>query len=830
LESQIKVTGWTYAGLFVVTLATLMNEILLTRIFSVTMWYHFAFVAISVALFGMTLGALRVYLSPDYFTEERTPIHLAYSSLLFAVSVVVSFLVHANLRFVFEASFSSFLSIALTYSLFTMPFFFSGICVCLALTRFPKAISRLYAADLTGAALGCILLIYALRVTDGPTAVFIVAGVAALGSLFFSMRIKEGSRIKLIAFAACLGFLAFALVNTFLVWQQKGLIHLKYAKGYKEAPTLYMKWNSFSRVTVRGNPDKPEQPFGWGLSPVCPCQTPVRQLTVRIDESAATVMTHFDGDLSKLDYLRYDITNLVHYIRPGSRVLVVGSGAGRDVLSALVFHQKKVVGVEMNGAILNATNKRFGDFSGHLDRLPQVRFVNDEARSYITRQKQHFDIIQISLVDTWAATAAGALVLSENSLYTTNAWKIFLQRLTPRGVLSVSRWYSRTVPYSMYRLTTLANAALRGIGVHDPRNHIIIVRNMLRENPGNTPDGLGTILVSREPFTTGDMDKIEAVANQMKFQVVLSPRYALDSTFATLASSSNLPSSLAALPVDLSPPTDNKPFFFYWLRLGDVFNPSLWHDPGTGSNVNAVFVLASLLIIVTILTILCIVVPLILRKPLQMGSRPWPILAYFAAIGLGFMLIEISQMERLMIFLGHPVYGLSVVLFALLLSSGLGSFLTANIQGDHLRDKGLKRLSALLLALVLFGLMTPALVSLFAASTTPVRILVAVSILFPLGFLMGMAFPLGFKQASLTSPALTPWLWGVNGATSVYASVLAIVIALAHGISASFWSGFACYALALVCFLWAAGRKQLGSAAGSGESSRAKVPAGATQL
>lgn len=808
-----------------VTLATLMNEILLTRIFSVTMYYHFAFLAISVALFGMTLGALRVYLSPDYFIEEKTHTHLTQSALLFAVSVVLSLWVVANIPIFFAMSFWSFVSIALTYSVCTLPFFFSGICVCLALTRFPKAISRLYAADLLGAALGCILLIFALRLADGPTTVFVVAGAAALGSFFFSMQ-KHIPKMKPIALAVCLGFIGFAAANTFLAWHQEGLIHLKWVKDQREARPLYVKWNSFSRVTVRGDLDKPEQPLGWGLSSVVPRQIKVRQLEVKIDAGAATTMTHFDGDFDKLAFLRYDVTNIAHYIRRDSRVLVVGSGGGRDVLSALVFHQPHVVAVEMNGAILNAVNKKFGDFTGHLDRLPQVKFIHDEARSYITRQKRRYDIIQISLVDTWAATAAGALVLSENSLYTTDAWETFLRHLTPRGVLSVSRWYSRTIPFSMYRLTSLANSALRGIGDHNPRNHIIIVRNVARGHSGYSYGDVGTMLISREPFSDDDLNRIDAVAQRLKLQVVLSPRYALNPTFSTLASSGGFASSIAGLPENLAPPTDNKPFFFYWTRLRDVFNPQMWDGLGKQSNWNAVFILASLLLIVTVLTILCILIPLLLRKPMNRVSHSWSILTFFAAIGLGFMLIEISQMQRLMIFLGNPVYGLSVVLFALLLSTGLGSYLTQNVHEDTLRHEGLRRLSILLGVLFLFGLITPSLMHTFAASTTPVRIFVAVCVLFPLGFLMGMPFPLGFKQAS---PSLTPWLWGVNGATSVYASVLAIVIALTSGISASFWSGFACYALALVCFLWAFRGSTLESGSESGKPPCAGTSLGAAQ-
>lgn len=672
------------------------------------------------------------------------------------------------------------------------------------------------------------MLIYALRATDGPTAVFIVAAAAALGSLFFSMQ-KGVSKIKPVALAVFIGLTGFAMVNTYFVRRQEGLIHLRWAKNHMEPPALYVKWNSFSRVRVRGTPNTPTPPFGWGFSSVCPCQTPVRQLGIAIDADAFTMMTHFNGNFDKLGFLRYDVTNIVHYIRPDSRVLIVGSGGGRDILSALEFHQPRVVGVEMNGAILNALNNKFGDFTGHLNRLPQVRLVHAEARSWITRQQQHYDILQISLVDTWAATAAGALVLSEDSLYTVNAWKIFLSHLTPRGVLSVSRWYDATAPYSMYRLTAMSNVALRGLGVHNPRDNIIIVRNVPNEKSGDTPTGIGTILISRQPFSSEDIDRIDAVAQKMNFQVVLSPRYSLNPIFATLASARNFPSSLAALPVNLSPPTDNKPFFFYMVRPRDVFNPQMWHSPGTGSNWNAVFVLGSLLIIVTVLTILCIVVPLAMRKPIEKQTRPWPMLTYFGAIGLGFMLIEMSQMQRLMIFLGNPTYGLSVVLFALLLSSGLGSYFTRNIQGEDLRSNGLKRLSALLGVLFLFGLITPALMGHFAPSTTPVRILIAVIVLFPLGFLMGMPFPLGFKQASLTAPSLTPWLWGINGATSVYASVLAIVIALIDGISASFWWGFTCYALALVCFLWACRGNMLAREVRTDELSGAEASLGAVQ-
>ena len=178
----------------------------------------------------------------------------------------------------------------------------------------------------------------------------------------------------------------------------------------------------------------------------------------------------------------------------------------------------------------------------------------------------------------------------------------------------------------------------------------------------------------------------------------------------------------------------------------------------------------------------------------------FPLFVFFASIGLGFMLIEISQMQRLIVFLGHPVYGLSVVLFSLLLSSGLGSYTTHKIVNPKQTGTAGLRLILLLLILVIFGLLTPLLITNFQGATTPLRILIAVTILFPLGLFMGMPFPIGMKLAASKSEALTPWLWGINGAMSVVASVLAVVIAISFSISSSFWTGFAVYIIAFAAF------------------------------
>ncbi len=792
-----------YAGLFLVSMATLMYEILLTRIFSVTMWYHFAFMAISVAMFGMTFGAILVYLCPRRFTPERAKVHLGRSALAFALAIVVSSLVHLSVPIRTDMSLLAFGGLAFTYVVVAIPFVFSGVCMCLVLTKFPAQVSKLYAADLGGAALGCILLIYVLRITDGPTAVFAVASFAAAAAVLFAAEARSRA-LRRNAMLACITLAAFTVAHTVLVRMQRPIVRVAWAKNTPQPRPLYEKWNSFSRIMVFGDPDRLQAPFGWGLSPTCPTR-PVRRLHLNIDADAGTPLLRYRGDPRTLEHLKYDITNLAHYLRSGARVLAVGSGGGRDILSALAFKQKAVVGVEINGDIVRAVNDVYGAFTGHLDRDPRVTFVVDEARSWIARQKDKYDILQVSLIDTFAATAAGAFVLSENSLYTVEAWRIFLDRLAPRGILTFSRWYnSRRRPREMYRLTSLAVAALKQIGVQNPRDHIIVV-GLLPPKLGLR--GVGTIMVSPQPFSPQDVAQAEAIAKDLQFSVMLSPRGAADPTFAMLASGQDLREFYAQFPLNITPPTDDSPFFFNMLRLGDMFSGEPWSQADVRPNLKAVVILGVLLMIVLGLTALCIIVPLALttRRSALRGASPH--FVYFACIGFGFMLIEISQMQRLIIFLGHPTYGLSVVLFALLLSSGLGSLSTQKVPPSGLARSAAIRFSLLLCVLVVFGVLTPRIVHACQTATTPARILIATALLFPLGFLMGMPFPLGMKLSSHRSPAVTPWLWGINGAASVCASVLAIAIALNSGISASFWAGVTCYLVATLAFLWATRRQ-----------------------
>ncbi len=769
----------TYVALFLVTFATLCFEILLTRIFSVTLWYHFAFIAVSVAMFGMTAGALAVYLRPAWFPAHRTSQMMAWSACAFGVSLVASILVHLKLPTL------SPLRLSVTYAVTVVPFLFSGICVCLALTRFPTATNRLYAADLAGAALGCAGYVALLSVMDGFSALFATAAIAIAAGFTFLPPEDRRPRQVLAGLMALSCLLTAA--STLSFHQKQPLIGFTWVKVGREAPPLFERWNAFSRITVHA--DAPEVPILWGSSPAFKPEQRVVQAWLRMDALAGTLLTEFKGDLREVDYLRHDITNLAHHLRPRGRTLVLGAGGGRDVLAALLFGAPEVVAVEINAIILDTVNRRYGDFTGHLDRIPGVVFAHDEARSWVQRSTATFDVIQASWIDTWAATAAGALALTENSLYTVEAWRSFLDRLSPAGLLTFTRAYADSDPKEAARLVSLAREALASRGASSPGEHIMLVVN--ENQRGGPVGGNATILVSGSPFTAADVARMRAISEELGFRLAVAPgmRNAATPLLWAAATGEGLEEIARRWPYRLDAPTDDRPFFFNLLSLSRISAAA----PGD-SQLAVLRSLLGLLATVAALSLICIVAPLALAGPaLRPGRGERPLVVFFAAIGLGFMFVELALLQRLSLFLGHPAYGIGVALFSLLLSGGAGSYLAgrsrwlASIPGSRI-------LVALAALVAIEAVALPGILALSQSASTPLRLSVSLLLLAPIGVLMGMAFPLGARAAAHAQQIL-PWLWGINGAASVLASVIAAVVSLELGIIANLWLGAGCYLL-----------------------------------
>ena len=412
-----------------------------------------------------------------------------------------------------------------------------------------------------------------------------------------------------------------------------------------------------------------------------------------------------------------------------------------------------------------------------------------EARSYLNSHTEHYDLIQVSLIDTWATTAAGGLTLSENKLYTTEAWVDFLSRLNNDGILTFSRWYTPGHhPQEFYRLLAIGSAAVRAYDVAaNPRNHLLAA----------SVNRVATVIVSKSPITPREVEHFKKICADHNFKPLLTPDYAVDEVAGIISSGKADAAYYNAQPYDISPSTDDRPFFFNNLRLSSFLSAKGFMGWGNF----AVQLMLYLTIFTLVVVVVCIALPLLRIYREQrlrfMGAPPY--IAYFALIGIGFMLVEIAQMQHLMIFLGHPIYGLCVVLFTLLLASSFGSYLQDGLAPTS-RNIWLYPL-LVCIVLVVVGMVMPWVAQQAKYYDTPARIAISVAMLIPMGMAMGAMFPVGVALAQRKYEGLLPWYWGINGVGSVFASVFAVLLSLQFGISLTFWAGVACYLLCLLIIL-----------------------------
>ena len=497
-------SGRFYAALALVTAATLMLQIIETRIISVTSWYHLAFFVISIAMFGMTAGAVFVYLRKDRFMPQRLSYDLAVATLAFALSTDLAILVQLTLVTGASPSLISLVAWAEFALFLALPFFFSGVVVSLALTRSPYPIGKVYGADLIGAASGCIAALVILNVMSGTSAVLWVGAVIGLAALGFASSglgdlhesAAPGGKLFRHRHSILAGCLLFAFANMLTIYGVRPTIIKDQLEA--SADLAYDRWNSFSRITV-GQSYK-GAPATWGLSPRSPPST-IEQRWLTIDGSAGTSIYRFDGNLASLEFLRHDVTNLAYAIPNLQTGAVIGVGGGRDILSQRLFGVRNVTGVEINPIIIDLLNRRFSDYTA-IATLDGVKFEVDEARSWFARTPRFFDVIQMSLIDTWAATGAGAFTLTENGLYTVEAWQRFLGRLNPDGLFTVSRWYAPGEVNETGRLVSLGVAALLANGAAEPRRHLFLAA------AGN----VATLIVTKSPLSPAALGALKDAA------------------------------------------------------------------------------------------------------------------------------------------------------------------------------------------------------------------------------------------------------------------------------------------------------------------------------
>jgi hypothetical protein len=430
-----------------------------------------------------------------------------------------------------------------------------------------------------------------------------------------------------------------------------------------------------------------------------------------------------------------------------------------------------------------------------------VKVVHAEGRSFASRSDERFDVIQASLVDTFAASTSGAFSLTENGLYTVEAWSIFLDRLADDGILTMSRWfYYREPAFETMRLVVLARSALDRVGVTDHADKVIVVAGGL-PNDFMGLRGTGTILVKKTAFSEAEVERLEAWAEPLSFRIAYAPGRLGLPGFRKLMTSDDLEATLAKLPVDIGAPTDDNPFFFLMSaqdeRAQGFKSYALYRR---ARNTVGVVLRAALL-----LTGLVILVPMAIAErggAARLRSHAAGAL-FFLGIGTAFMLIEIAQMQRLSVMLGHPIYSLTIVLSTLLVSSGLGSrWIGWRVQRSDDLQRLAPRVGALLLAATaLVAWATVPAVNAFADAADWARFASAVVLLAPAGFLMGTMFPMGMHLARAAPGAPTAWFWALNGAASTLASILAVVISIDYGIRYSFAAGIAAYAVATLALV-----------------------------
>jgi spermidine synthase len=774
------VTAGSLAGVACISAALLMTELALTRIFSVTMYYHFAFLAISIALFGLGASGVYVYLARGPLGRRRPAALLAWHAVAYALVTTVSLAILVRLRVGLNYSLQNLVLMLTIYALAAVPFFTGGAVLSLAVSRLAGRINLVYAADLLGASAGCLLLLPLLDRVGAPG---VVLATAALGALAAACFAPPAARARVLPAAAFLVILPWSAYAAGLV-----SFDVTQTKGHVGDTVLFSKWNSFSRVAVydRRHGD-------WSLSPTYAGPMPESRF-MDIDSAASTPILRFSGDLASVAYLRSELTALAYHLaEPPFSALVIGPGGGRDLLSALVFGASRVDGVEINPIIaLDVMSRRFLAYSGRLYTRPDVRIAVEDGRSFVRRSPERYDVIQASLVDTWAATAAGAYTLTENSLYTVEAFDDYLEHLSDRGLLTITRWTLDGV-----RLVSLAQEACARRG-WSSADRIAVVQY----------GKVATFILKRTPFTSAEVRHLQQVSEALKFTVLYAPGLApprtLASTgagdweapqgasndYARLILAGDRQAFYAGYPLDITPTTDDRPFFFHTTKLKDQASVAFGRTMLFGNGLSA---LMTLMGISTALVVAFILGPMALSGRALLGSGWSRSLAYFGVLGAAFMLVEVALLQRFVLLLGHPVYSLTVTLFSLLLGTGVGSYLSRRIPEDRVRS----RLLAALVAVALLGVVAivalPPIIRAAIAVSLAARIAIAVALLFPAGLLMGIPLPAGVRLLARRQPELLPWAWAMNGALSVLGTTLAVFIAMNWGFSVTLLTGGVVY-------------------------------------
>lgn len=789
-----------WAGLFVVSLATLLLELSLTRVMSVALWYHFGFLIVSTALLGF--GASGVALATSPRLRERTDLDLAltWAGLLFGLTTVAGFWLLQRIPVDPLGVLSDrrqLVLVPLASVILAAPFFCSGLALALLFTRGTDQIHRLYAADLAGAAAGCGLPVLVMPWAGGSGSIMVAAALGLGAAALFGAR-----RQRALALAAVLAGSALVLAAPRAdLWLP---IRVTSAKVPLPFPPIHTEWNTFSRIDVIERPARPAQGF------------PAMRRFIFDLGTAATGSPDLGPDVRAFLAAHpgdADYRSGIAYVgKPHPSVLVLGSGGGSEVVDALHFGARAVTAVEVNPIITRLVQGEMRTFWGGLFQQPEVHLVTEEGRSFVHRSREHYDaIISVHTISN-AAVASGALAMAEDYVLTREAFEDYLDHLTEDGII----YFTRPEPH-LARLAATAREALAARGVNEAASRVLVYRvlpdDWEREHFGAGRQAFEAgLLVKRSPFTPTELTGIRALLgiagdSTASAEILYSPGDSIaPSIYREILTTADLPGFYRAQPRQLRPATDDRPFFNHhtrWSSLDRATIAGLLQEKPLGSMLLGDRPLAEVSLLV-LLGQAGLVAAVLILLPLLVAGSPgaavrarWRYLTYFGALGFGFVLVEVALLSQFTLLIGRPVYTYAVVLASLLLFTGMGAWLSGRVTGDPRR--ALRRLLPLAAILILAtAWVRPQAAEAALGLPLQWRVGTAILLLLPLSLTLGTLFPLGLRLVAGDSRALVPWAWGVNGFLTVLGTIVAQILGMTFGFSVVLLVSTASYLLALL--------------------------------
>jgi hypothetical protein len=784
-----------------VSAAAIGYEILLMRVLSIVQWHHFAYMIISLALLGYGASGTFIAVLRSRL-ESRFETAFATSALLFSMAMLACFVAAQRVPFnALEIVWDSgqFLNLTVVYLVFFVPFFFAACCIGLAFTCRGGDASRIYFFDLFGAGLGAVLAIALLFIASPQTAlVLLVLLPLAASGLVASML---ASRLPLAGVQfTWLALLAFGIPQAHLDLRISEYKGLSQALQVIDSRILDQSSSPLGYITVVDSPTVPVR-HAPGLS-FNTRHIPPEQLAVFTDADGMSAITRYDGDPGSVAHLG-DLTAALPFgLLEEPAVLILGAGTGSDVLMSLYHGASRVDAVELNPQMTELVAQRHADFAGRIYDDPRVTVHTDEARGFVSRNDDAYDLIQIGLLDSFGASGAGVQALNESYIYTVEALRAYLDDLGDGGLLAITRWI-KMPPRDSVKLLATAIDALRQSGVSEPGQNIAMIRSW------NT----STLLVKNGAFTSAEIERIREFARSRSFDTAYFPGmraaeanrfnrlaepYLHDAAVALLSDSSG--NFLERYKFDVEPATDDRPYFFHffrWQTLPEVM--ALRTAGGAGLIEWGYLVLVATLVQAAVLGLVLILLPLSLVR------RTWPAGTgrnfgfYFLLLGLAFLFVEMAFIQKFTLFLSNPLYSVAVVLSGFLVFAGLGSAASERLARS-LPWRGVSPVSVAVAAIAVLALVyvfiLPAVFGRFIGLADPAKIAVSLALIAPLAFFMGMPFPLGLTRLSGLAAGFVPWAWGINGFASVVSAVLATLLAIEFGFNVVIVLALALYALA----------------------------------